>query len=103
MYIEKCRALLNNENVNCEWRDQTKCIHSKVVKQLLGLKISVGPKFKDQYIKLHSPSDNVPPGRFYSLSKIHKAISFRPIVSACGTYTYKLAKFLTKILSNNKR
>ena len=37
--------------------------------------------------------------RFYGLPKIHKAnCPMRPIVSACGTATYQLAKFLTKIL-----
>ena len=34
MYIEKCMALLNDEEVYCECRDQTKSIHSKVLKQL---------------------------------------------------------------------
>ena len=37
--------------------------------------------------------------RFYGLPKIHKAnCPMHPIVSACGTATYQLAKFLTKIL-----
>ena len=37
--------------------------------------------------------------RFYGLPKIHKAnCPMRPIVSACGTSTYNLAKYLTKIL-----
>ena len=40
-----------------------------------------------------------PPARFYGLPKIHKAnCPIRPIVSACGTSTYNLAKYLTKIL-----
>ena len=56
-------------------------------------------KFKDQYIKLHPPGNNSPPARFYGLPKIHKLnIPYGPIVSACGTSTYKLVKFLTKIL-----
>ena len=38
------------------------------------------------------------PGVLYGLAKIHKALengmpSFRPILSAIGTATYKLAKF----------
>ena len=37
--------------------------------------------------------------RFYGLPKIHKAnCPMRHIVSACGTATYQLGKFLTKIL-----
>ena len=40
-----------------------------------------------------------PAPRFYGLPKIHKAnCPMHPIVSACGTATYQLAKFLTKIL-----
>ena len=36
---------------------------------------------------------------FIGLPKIHKTnCPMRPIVSACGTATYQLAKFLTKIL-----
>ena len=40
-----------------------------------------------------------PAPRFYGLPEIHKAnCPMYPIVSACGTVTYQLAKFLTKIL-----
>ena len=50
------------------------------------------------------------PGVLYGLAKIHKALddgipSFRPIFSAIGTPTYKLAKFcdqLLKPLTNNE-
>ena len=42
---------------------------------------------------------NSPPARFNGLPKIHKAdVPLRPIISACGTSTYKLSKFLTTIL-----
>ena len=46
------------------------------------------------------PTGNSSPApRFYGLPKIHKAnCPMHPIVSACGTATYQLAKFLTKIL-----
>ena len=44
------------------------------------------------------------PGIFYGSAKMHKPIinnysSFRPILSAKGTPTYNLAKFLISILS----
>ena len=40
--------------------------------------------------------------KFYDLPKTHKGnITLRPIVSACGTYTYRPAKFLAKILQQN--
>ena len=35
MFIKKFMPLLNDEKVSKEHRDQTKSIHSKVVKQLL--------------------------------------------------------------------
>ena len=43
------------------------------------------------------------PGILYGLGKIHKALedgisTFRPILSAIGTPTYKLAKFCDKLL-----
>ena len=88
MYIEKCMALLNDEEAYHECRDETKSIHSKVVKQILGLKISIGPKFKDEYIEICPPGDNSLPARFWGLTKIHKVnIPFIPIVSACVTST----------------
>ena len=98
MYIEKCIALINDQEVYQECKDQTKSIHAKLLKQLLDLKKSKGPKFMDQYFKLCPPDDNSHSVRVHGLPKIHKANKpLRPIVSACGTSTYKLAKFLTKV------
>ena len=72
-FLIPCVTLCNDE-VYHECRDKTKPIHSKVFKQLLDIKKnSMGPKFKDQYIKLCSPGDNSPTARFYSLPKCHKA------------------------------
>ena len=51
------------------------------------------------YNKLLPTGNSSPAPRFYGLPKIHKAnCPMCPIVSACGTATYQLAKFLTKIL-----
>ena len=55
----------------------------------------------EQYKNL-SPSGSRP-GIMYDLAKVHKIVtdglrSFRPILSAIGTPTYKLAKFLVPIL-----
>ena len=45
-------------------------------------KNSIGYKIKDEYAKLHLPSDKSPPARFYGLSEIHKAnTAFMPKVS----------------------
>ena len=55
----------------------------------------------EQYKDL-SPSGSRP-GIMYGLAKVHKIVtdglpSFRPILSAIGTPTYKLAKFLVPVL-----
>ena len=51
------------------------------------------------YNKLLPTGNSSPAPRFYGLPKIYIAnCPMHPIVSACGTATYQLAKFLTKIL-----
>ena len=50
MCIERCMALLNDHKVYQKYKDQTKSIHAKLLRQLHELKISIRPKFKDQYI-----------------------------------------------------
>ena len=50
------------------------------------------------YNKFLPTVNSSPAPRFYGLTKIHKAnCPMHSIVSACGTATYQLAKFLTKI------
>ena len=52
---------------------------------------------KADYNELHLPSAK--PGVLYGLPKMHKqSIPMRPILSAIGTFNYKLAKFLVPIL-----
>ena len=55
----------------------------------------------EEYKDLSTSSSR--PGIMYGLAKVHKTVtdcltSFRPILSAIGTPTYKLAKFLVPIL-----
>ena len=51
------------------------------------------------YNKLLPTGNSSPAPRFYGLPKIHKTnCPMHPIVSTCGTATYQLAKFLTKML-----
>ena len=83
-------------------RDLTGQNHRQVQATLRKLK---GKHGKDhqwvqlQYNQLLSTGNSSPPARFYGLPKIHKAnCPMCPIVSACGTSTYNLAKYLTKIL-----
>ena len=101
-YIDKCMALLQDTNVYQPCRDLTGQIHRQVQATLHKLK---GKHGKDhqwvqlQYKQLLPTGNSSPPARFYGLPKIHKAnCPMRPIVSACGTSTYNLAKYLTKIL-----
>ena len=92
-YIDKCMALLQDTNVYQPCKDLTGQIHR--------LK---GKHGKDhQWVQLHynrllPTGRSSPPARFYGLPKIHKAnCPMRPIVSACRTSTYNLAKYLTRI------
>ena len=55
----------------------------------------------EQYTDLNPSASR--PGIMYGLAKVHKIVTdglatFRPILSAIGTPTYKLAKFLVPIL-----
>ena len=101
-YIDKCMALLQDTNVYQPCRDLTGQIHRQVQATLRKLK---GKHGKDhqwvqlQYKQLLPTGNSSAPARFYGLPKIHKAnCPMHPIVSACGTSTYNLAKYLTKIL-----
>ena len=99
MYIEKCLALLSDQEVYQEYKDQTKSTHAKVLKQSLDLKHSIGTNLR---IKMSNSALLVTTALLSEsmvLPKIHKAnIPHRPMVSSCGTSTYKLAKFLTIII-----
>ena len=52
-YMEKCMTLLSDHKVYKEYRDLTKTIHTKVIKQLTDLKNSLGQEIKNLYSKLH--------------------------------------------------
>ena len=85
--------------------------HDKILNHLIHMENRVTDVLKnlrdkkeissDQYKDL-SPSSSRP-GTMYGLAKVHKIVtdglpSFRPILSAIGTPTYKLEKFLVLIL-----
>ena len=95
-------ALLQDTNVYQPCRDLTGQIHRQVQVTLRKLK---GKHGKDhqwvqlQYKQLLPTGNSSPLARFYGLLKIHQAnCPMRLIVSACGTSTCNLAKYLTKIL-----
>ena len=73
----------------------------KKLKDILKKFFKIGCLDKDKY-DLISPTGSKP-GILYGLAKVHKPVvgncpSFRPILSAIGTSTYNLAKFLVPIL-----
>ena len=73
----------------------------KKLKDILKKFFKIGCLDKDKY-DLISPTGSKP-GIVYGLAKVHKPVvgncpSFRPILSAIGTSTYNLAKFLVPIL-----
>ena len=101
-YFDKCMALLQDTNVYQPCRDLTGQIHRQVQASLCKLKGKYGKEHQWvqlQYSQLLPTGNSSPPARFYGLPKIHKAnCPMRPMVSACGTSTYNLAKYRTKIL-----
>ena len=103
-YIDKCMALLNDPKVYKPCRDTTKKLHIDVQKVLQqpSRDHSTSKLYdwsKQYYNKLLPTGNSSPAPRFYGLPKIHKSnCHIQPIVSAFGTVTYQLAKFLTKIL-----
>ena len=80
----------------------TKTLESKIQRILRKLK----SKITDQEYKPLHPTGSQP-GKFYGTAKMHKLpvngnlnhLTLRPIVSNSNTSTYKLAKFLSKLLS----
>ena len=103
-YIDKCMALLDVTKVYKPCRATTKKLHRDVKEALWQLNRDHGTSrlydwSKQYYNKLLPTGNSLPAPRFYGLPKIYKAnCPMWPIVSACGTATYQLAKLLTKIL-----
>ena len=97
-YIDKCVTLFSDQGVYQECKDLTKSIHNKVIKQLSDLKNSLGQEFKNLYTALFPPGGNSPPVRFYGIPKFYKQCASQTHNTCLCTSTYKLSKFLTKIL-----
>ena len=103
-YVDECMALLDDTKVYKPCRDTTKKLHRDVQEALWQLNRDHGTSrlswWSIQYYnKLLLTGNSSPAPRFYGLPKIYKAnCPMKPIVSTCGTATYHLAKFLTRIL-----
>ena len=92
-YIDKCMTLLDDTKFYKPYRDTTKKLQRDVQEALQQLNNDHGTS------RLYDWSKQYYNKLLYGLPKIHKAnCPMQPIVSVCGTATYQLAKFLTKIL-----
>ena len=75
------------------------------LKRERALQNSLRELYNKGYIKKEVYQEIIPKGSragvMYGLPKIHKnPVKLRPIISACGTYNYKLAKHLDNILKD---
>ena len=100
-YITKCEALLQENSVYQHLsKDTSPTIHKELIKILQDCKNN-NLISETKYTQLTPHGSNSPAARFYGLPKIHKNnMPMHPIVSVCGTATYNIAKFITKILQN---
>ena len=106
-YTRKCLEHLTTTNFKKLAVDVTKTIETKVQNSLVQIKENIGESlYKEIY-----PSGSSP-GKFYGTAKVHKIkdgenlditnihkLPIRPIVSNIGTATYRMAKYLSKLLA----
>ena len=101
-YHDKCLEVLYNDQITKLNHDPTKKIEAKIQRVLWKTKTNLTSQ---EYSRLY-PTGSCP-GIFYGTANIHKILptdnvdklSIRPITSNINTLTYKLAKYLTKLLS----
>ena len=95
-YINKANQLLNQNTYKVISKDPTNTIKNKLINIPKGIKTKTGlgsNTYKSVY-----PTGCVPP-KFYGLPKIQQPDTpLRPIVSSCGSVTYRVAKEFAKIL-----
>ena len=96
-YITKCEGLIKHNSVYQHLsKDRSPTIYKEPIKILLDYKNSNFIS-EAEYILLRPHGSSSPSARFYGLLQIHKNnMSVHPIVSACGTATYNIAKCITK-------
>lgn len=96
-YVEKINGMLEDGTYGRLKKDSTTAVESRVTKVLRRWEREehINRKFR---LRLQ-PQSSAPP-QLYGLPKIHKqGTPLRPIVSAIGSPTYDIAKFLIKIIS----
>ena len=107
IYVGKMKSILNDKQKFLELNLTENEILKKLLKTQDKIKACLDPLLKENIIDAKTYYRLLPkgsqPGKMYGLCKVHKASTdgsppFRPILSAIGTPTYNLAKFLIPIL-----
>ena len=98
-YHEKAMSILGKHPFKLLTKDPTAANERRVNDTLKRLK-SKGKLDEKTVNNLRVPQNGTRPPMFYGCVKMHKqGAPLRPIVSAVGSATYKLAKFVNKLLS----
>ena len=98
-YIDKANALLDNKPFKRVTRNPTNRNEKRVNETLKGV-AGKGNISKDLHQTLRVPMNGTRPPLFYGSVKIHKeGFSLRPIVSAIGSATYSMVKFISQTLT----
>ena len=100
-YIEKCLSIVNSNQFLQVDKDPTASTERKVQKRLRKIKDKIPSLLYSNIYPTRSA-----PGQFYGTAKLYKLkdnrtvedLPLRPIISNIGTATYKLAKYLARIL-----
>ena len=101
-YIQKIESIINdNTNFKIFQKDPTLTNEDKLIRKLRELKAN-GFITDKEYLFCYPTSSQ--PSRLYGLPKVHKeGLPIRPILSACGTFNYKLAQMLAKRLQHLRK
>ena len=101
-YTEKCISIVATHKFKKSDNSPTATCESKVQRTLRKMKSKFSGR---EYYQLYPAGSNA--GKFYGTAKVHKLkqgdtadqLPLQPIVSNYGTASYKLAKYLAKLLS----
>ena len=107
VYVNYMENILKDQSKSEKVKIKTRILnfqvnHEKRINEYLKSLKNLGSLSVDQYKKIKAVGSR--PGFLYGLCKVHKAVGdtcppFRPILSAIGTPTYKIAKFLVPVLN----
>ena len=107
IYVGKMKSILNDKQKFLEMNLTEKEMLKKLLQTQDKIKQCLDPLLRDKIVDDNTYNRLLPkgsqPGKMYGLCKVHKSSvdgcpPFRPILSAIGTPTYNIAKFLIPIL-----